>query len=78
MAAYQRLEQDLLAFRVLRLLPYTDAADALVREWRKQKLRVGTHDLRIAAIAVAHGATLVTRNRRDYESVPGLRLEVWG
>ena len=41
------------------------------------KIRVGTQDLRIAAIATAHNATLVTRNARDYQLVPGLTLDVW-
>jgi tRNA(fMet)-specific endonuclease VapC len=76
-AAYRRLEDDLIALRALRLLSYTDPADALFRQWRQQRLRVGTHDLRIAAIAVAHDATLVTRNARDYGQVPGLKLDVW-
>ena len=75
--AYHWFEVALSNLRLARLLPYTDAADALFRQWRRQKLRVGTHDLRIAAIAVAHNATLVTRNQRDYALVPGLRLDAW-
>ncbi len=75
--AYGWFERNLSALRASRLLPYTDAADSLFRQWRQQKLRFGAHDLRIAAIAVSHAATLVTRNRRDYALIPGLQLEVW-
>ncbi len=59
------------------MLPYTAAADALFKAWRAAKVRIGTQDLRIAAICFAHGATLVTRNARDYTQVPGLILDVW-
>jgi len=30
------------------------------------------HDLRIAAICVAHATILISRNRTDFEQVPGL------
>ncbi|MDT8369745.1 MAG: PIN domain-containing protein [Longimicrobiales bacterium] len=38
---------------------------------------VGTHDLWIAASAVARGLSLVTLNLREFERVPGLEVEVW-
>jgi tRNA(fMet)-specific endonuclease VapC len=63
--------------RPYRLLPYTAAADSLVRQWRRAKVRVGTNDLRIAAVCVDHWATLATRNARDYAQVPGLTFDVW-
>ena len=61
----------------LRILPYTVVAHSLFLAWRAAKIRIGTNDLRIAALAIAHGATLVTRNARDFALVPGLTLEVW-
>jgi len=54
----------------------TDAAEAL-DEWRKAGIRVGTMDLRIAAIARANMLTILTRNRRDFERIPGVNVEDW-
>lgn len=39
--------------------------------------RIGTMDLKIAAIALANDATLLSRNLRDFGKVPGLRVEDW-
>jgi tRNA(fMet)-specific endonuclease VapC len=41
------------------------------------KIRIGTMDLKIAAIALAHGATLLSRNLVDFKKVPGLTVEDW-
>lgn len=55
-----------------------DAA-AVFEQFRvNKKLRkIDRGDLLQAAVAVANSATLVTRNMRDYESVPNLKLENW-
>jgi tRNA(fMet)-specific endonuclease VapC len=39
--------------------------------------RLGRGDLLIASIAVTRKATVVTRNRKDYEKITGLLLENW-
>jgi tRNA(fMet)-specific endonuclease VapC len=75
--AYNLFEQTLRDLQQVSVLSYTPQADALYRQWRHQRIRVGTHDLRIAAICVAHVATLVSRNRRDFGLIPGLRVEFW-
>jgi tRNA(fMet)-specific endonuclease VapC len=69
-------ERDLLSFRVV---PITDTGalefDRL-REIKRLK-KIGRADLLIAAISLAHRATLVTRNLKDFRQVPGLQVENW-
>lgn len=38
---------------------------------------IGTYDLLIAGIALANRYIVVTRNTREFERVPGLRVENW-
>jgi tRNA(fMet)-specific endonuclease VapC len=75
--AYARLDRtrDYYCFAVI--VPFDTASAAIFRLLVAQRLRVGTQDLRIAAITLAHDATLVTSNRRDFDRVPGLRVEDW-
>ena len=75
--AYRFFEETLDALRELKLLPFTPKAEVLYGEWRRIKIRGSTHDLRIAASCVALSVTLVTRNRRDFEDIPGLSVEFW-
>lgn len=43
----------------------------------KKGCQIGTLDTQIAAHALALSATLVTNNTREFERVPGLKLENW-
>ncbi len=38
---------------------------------------IGSNDLLIASIALAHDLTLLTKNLREFVKVPGLRTESW-
>ena len=38
---------------------------------------IGAHDLWLAASCVALGHALITRNIREFKSVPGLKVEAW-
>lgn len=75
--AYQLFEETIRDLRRLQILPYPSEAETAYQRWRDEGIRISTHDLRIAAICMVHGATLVSRNRRDFERVPDLAVEFW-
>jgi tRNA(fMet)-specific endonuclease VapC len=43
----------------------------------RARIRIGTMDLKIAAVALANQATLLSSNLSDFQKVPGLRVEDW-
>jgi tRNA(fMet)-specific endonuclease VapC len=43
---------------------------------QRRGFKVSAHDLIIAATAISLDYTLITANRRDFERIEGLRLEV--
>lgn len=50
------------------------------RVWADLRARgeiIGAHDLLIAATALAHGATVATRNAREFDRVDDLQVAVW-
>jgi len=58
-----------------------EAARVHARLWAELVARgelVGAHDLLIAATAVALDFQLATANARDFQRIPGLRVQVWG
>lgn len=66
---------------VLPVLAYDEAAAHVHAELRAQREAGGKPlpfvDGQIAAIAIAHGLTLVTRNLKDFQGLPGLRAVSW-
>ena len=75
--AYAKLRDTLEDFKTINLLDFDDKAYLCYAEMLRQRIRIGTQDLRIAAIAISRNGILVTRNRRDFERVPGLVFEDW-
>jgi tRNA(fMet)-specific endonuclease VapC len=59
------------------IVPFDEPAAGLFLRLRRQRVRVGTQDLKIAAIAMVHEALLLSANLRDFRQVPGLRVENW-
>jgi tRNA(fMet)-specific endonuclease VapC len=75
--AYAKLQQTVQFFNAINVLAFDRQCHEKVEELRAQGVRIGTLDLRIAATALVHSLTLVTRNTKDFARVPGLRLEDW-
>jgi tRNA(fMet)-specific endonuclease VapC len=67
------------SLRETTILPVDDTVAETFDQLREdRKLRkIGRADLLIACTALARKATLVTRNRRHFEQIPGLTLENW-
>jgi tRNA(fMet)-specific endonuclease VapC len=74
---YQRLERLHKWFTQLIILPFDDPAALVYDNLRAANLRIGTMDLRIAAIALSRDLTVVSNNLADFGRIPGLRLEDW-
>jgi tRNA(fMet)-specific endonuclease VapC len=62
-------------FEVLPLIEETARRYATItRVLREQGQLIGTNDLWIAASALEHGETLVTRNLNEFRRIPGLSV----
>jgi predicted nucleic acid-binding protein len=57
------------------MLDYDAKAESIFDRLKGLKGRPATKDLRIASIALSHGATIVTGNVRDFEKVPLLKVK---
>jgi len=75
--AYDRLLTTVRYFARVNVLPFTTAAATILQDLQRQRIRIGTQDLRIAAIVLAAQGTLVTANSRDFTKVPELQIEDW-
>lgn len=75
--AYRHFHAAVRFFQSINIVAFDLDCAQRVEELRALRLRVGTLDLRIAATALVHGFTLVTRNRQDFGKVPNLTIEDW-
>lgn len=75
--AYKGLRDGVEYLNKLNWLDFNQLAHDFYKELIRQKVRIGTRDLRIAAITLSVNGILVTRNTKDFIKVPNLKLEDW-
>ena len=75
--AYTQLLGCIVALNKFTILPFDREAAAHFHLLEKQLPGIGRMDLKIAAIALSHDATLLSRNLRDFDQIPGLLVENW-
>lgn len=75
--AYWRLRRQLENYRQIPILDFDDAAATEFQRLRRSRIRIGTMDLKIAAIALSRDALLLSRNLVDFQKVPDLKVEDW-
>jgi tRNA(fMet)-specific endonuclease VapC len=74
---YEKLVNLVRFFHDWRIVPFDAQAAQRFLELRMQRVRIGTPDLKIAAIVLVTDSLLLSANLRDFNKVPGLRVENW-
>ncbi len=77
--AYSLLERTEQAIQEYSIMPIDQRVADLFSRFRKDRKfnNARVKDLQIACITLAHDATLVTRNTKDFALIPGLKLDNW-
>jgi tRNA(fMet)-specific endonuclease VapC len=75
--AYSELIGLLDFYSYWEVLPFNTLSADQFAEFRSQRIRIGTMDLKIASIAVTQNSVLLTANKRDFENIPELQIEDW-
>jgi tRNA(fMet)-specific endonuclease VapC len=75
--AYERFTENVRMLSSLQILSFSLEAINRYEQLLRSKLGVKGNDLRIAAIAMVNSAIVVTRNRIDFEQIPGVQVEDW-
>jgi tRNA(fMet)-specific endonuclease VapC len=74
---YMMFDRVPFAFAAALVLPFDAKASVVFDGLVGKRVRIATMDLRIASIALSQGLTLLTRNSRDFSTVPQLLIENW-
>ncbi len=75
--AYETLKQYFDYFKTLTIIEFDQNAAEIYKNLKSSKIRIGTMDLKIASVAIANEAILVSRNLKDFEQVPDLTVQNW-
>lgn len=76
-SAYQRFRNTVELFNKVPLVAFDLPSERKFQELRALRIRVGSQDLRIAAVALTQGLIVLTRNAKDFGRVPDLSFEDW-
>jgi tRNA(fMet)-specific endonuclease VapC len=74
---YERLPTFMDLFRRWEIILFDARAADEFERLRRARVRIGTQDLKIAAIALVHDGLLLSANLKDFRKVPELRVENW-
>lgn len=79
----RKIRRQAFVEKVIEMIPVFPFDSCIARIYAKiwaslvqRGFTVGSHDLIIAATAISLDYTVITANRRDFEKIEGLRLEV--
>jgi tRNA(fMet)-specific endonuclease VapC len=75
--AYAQFLKSLETLVKFAILPFDEKAAHLFERLQEQRIRIGTMDLKLASICLAHEGTLLSRNVVDFRKVPDLPVENW-
>lgn len=75
--AYETLKQYFDHFKTLTIIDFDKNAAEIYKNLKSNKIRIGAMDFKIASIAIANEAILVSRNLKDFEQVPNLSVQDW-
>lgn len=75
--AYKRLKKQLENYCAISVIEFDENSAAEFQRLKRLYPRLGSMDLKIAAIAIANDAILLTRNLTDFGQIQELRAEDW-
>jgi len=75
--AYERLARLFEFFAGWQIVAFDVRAADEFKRLRKERIRIGSQDLKIASIALVRDALVLSANLGDFRRVPGLRVESW-
>lgn len=75
--AYSKLKKHINIFSKMRVIAFDNESAIIFKQLRKDYPRLSTMDLKIAAIAIAKKAILLTRNLSDFQNISNLEVEDW-
>ena len=76
-AGCQFLRKIMSDYSEFQIFPFDPNAQAIYKSMSAETKRLGKNDCKIAAIALANGLTVVTRNVKHFVQIPNATFEDW-